>query len=206
MFLDYRSSWRVLQAIIVCGGTTLAACGGGGTSPTTPTTDAAVPVLSVPIVDLTLLSDFKPFGFSVIAGRLNPTYDLYTTGDTTSVFAAGPGTVVNILANQAPDTDSEVHIRPSGAPDYLIIYDHVASLEVGLGQSVTAGQVIGRIGPWVPGVGRTELQVNRGSAQGAVALCPREFGTAAFNAAHDAAFTRFPARGGNVCLTSSVQP
>ena len=206
MFLDQRSSWRVVQAIIVSGGTTLAGCGGAGTSPTTPTADAAAPVLSVPIVDLTLLNDFRPFGFSVVAARLNPTYDLYTTGDTTSVLSAGPGTVVNILANQAPDTDSEIHIRPSGAPDYLIIYDHIVLLEVGLGQSVTAGQVIGRIGPWVPGAGRTELQVNRGSGQSAVALFPREFGTAAFNAAHDAALTRFPARGGSVCLTSSVQP
>jgi hypothetical protein len=162
--------------------------------------------LSVPIVDLTLLYDFSPFGFSAGSGRVNPTYDLYTTGDTTSVRAAGPGTVINILANPAPDLDSEIHIRPPGAPDYLIVYDHVVSVQVAVGQSVAAGQVVGRIGSWVPGVGRAELQVNRGSGQSAVALCPREFGTAEFNAAHDAAFARFPARGASVCLTSSVQP
>lgn len=201
MFPDRRSSCRVLQTILVSLGATLAACRGTSTSPTAA---ASVPVLSAPIVDLALLNDFLPFGFSRTPGRLNPTYELYTTGDTASVRAAGPGTVINILAN--PEADSEVHIRPSDAADYLIIYDHVVSLQIAMGQSVAAGQVLGRIGPWVPGVGRTELQVNRGSGQSAVALCPKDFGTADFNAAHDAAFGRFPTRGATVCLTNSVQP
>ncbi len=189
--------------IIAGTGASLAACGGGSASPTpVPSSAASVPVLSVPIVDLALLYDFKPFGF----GGTNPTYNLYTNGDTLSVRAAGPGTVVNVLANPAPDNDSEIHVRPPGAPDYLVIYDHVVSLQVAVGQSVTAGQVLGRIGHWVPGLGHTELQVNRGSGQSAVALCPRDFGTADFNDAHDAAFARFQARGAGVCLTSSVQP
>ncbi len=198
---DRRSSCRVLQTILVSLGTTLAACSGTSTP---PGIDDSVPVLSVPIVDLALLNDFLPFGLSRSPGRLNPTYELHTTGDTVSVRAAGPGTVINILANAEPD--SEIHIRPTGAANYLIVYDHVVALKVGMGQSVAAGQVLGRIGPWVPGVGRTELQVNRGSGQSAVALCPRDFGTAEFNAAHDAAFGRFPARGASVCLTNSVQP
>ncbi len=198
---DHRSSCRVLQTILVSLGTTLAACSGTSTP---PVIDDSAPVLSVPIVDLALLNDFLPFGLSRSPGRLNPTYELHTAGDTVSVRAAGPGTVINILANAEPD--SEIHIRPSGAANYLIVYDHVVSLKVGMGQSVAAGQVLGRIGPWVPGVGRTELQVNRGSGQSAVALCPRDFGTAEFNAAHDAAFGRFPSRGVSVCLTNSVQP
>ena len=209
MSSNHRPSRRVLQASLVIAATTVAACGGGGTSPSvpvSPATAASVPVLSVPAVDLTLLYDFKPFGLPEGSGHINPTYVLYTVGDTTSVRAAGPGTVVNILANPAPSTDSEIHIRPSGAPDYLIVYDHIVSLRVGMGESVTAGQILGRIGPWVSGLGFTELQVNRGSGQGALALCPRDFGTADFNSAHDAALARFPARGASVCLTSSVQP
>jgi hypothetical protein len=104
MFPDRRSSRRVLQAILVSLGTTLAACKGTSTS---PITDVSVPVLSVPIVDLALLKDFLPFGFSLSPGRLNPTYELYTTGDTAFVRAAGPGTVINILVN--PETDWEIH-------------------------------------------------------------------------------------------------
>jgi len=191
----------VLHTILLGLGTTLAACQGTSTS---PPINASVPILSVPIVDLASLNDFFPFGFSTIPGRLNPTYELRTTSDTISVRAAGPGTVINILAN--PEADSEIHIRPSGAADYVIIYDHVVALRIAMGQVVVAGQVLGRIGRWVAGVGRTELQVNRGSGQNAVALCPRDFGTADFNAAHDAAFGRFPTRGAHVCVTNSVQP
>lgn len=201
MSLDRCASSRALHIILVTLGTTLAACKGTSTS---PPIDASLPVLSVPVVDLARLNDFLPFGLSSSPGRLNPTYELRTTSDTVSVRAAGPGTVINILAN--PEGDSEIHMRPSGAADYLIIYDHVVALQIVLGQSVSAGQVLGRVGLWVPGVGRTELQVNRGSGQSAVALCPRDFGTAAFNAAHDAAFGRFPARGASVCLTNLVQP
>jgi len=161
-------------------------------------------VLSVPIVELALLNDFLPFGLSSSPGRLNPTYELRTAGESAVVRAAGPGIVINIFAN--PEADSEIHIRPSGAADYVIVYDHVVSLQIALGQLVAAGQALGRVGTWVPGVGRTELQVNRGSGQSAVALCPRDFGTADFNAAHAAAFVRFPARGATVCVTTSVQP
>ncbi len=198
---DRWSSRHVLPAFLVSLVATLAGCGG---SSTTPPIDDRVPVLSVPIVDLALLTDFLPFGISLSPGRLNPTFELRTAGDTVSVRAAGPGTVINILGN--PEADAEIHVRPTDAPDYLIIYDHIVSPQIGIGQSVTAGQVLGRIGPWVPGMGRTELQVNHGSGQSAVALCPRNFGTAAFNAAHDAAFGRFPARGASVCVTNSVQP
>jgi len=161
-----------------------------------------VPVLSVAVVDLSLLVDFQPFGFALV----NPTYKFYTTGDTTSVRAAGPGTVVNILANPAPDGDWEVHVRPPDAADYLVIYDHVVLLQVVVGQSVSAGQVMGRIAPWVPGKGFTELQVNRGTGANTLALCPRQFGTADFNAAHDAALARFPTRGATVCLADTIRP
>jgi hypothetical protein len=201
MRLDYRSSRRAVQMLLLSAGAILAACGESCTS-TSATPEASVPVLSVPVVDLTLLVDFVPFG----ATPSNPAYKLYTAGDTASVRAAGPGTVVTILANTGRDADSEIHIRPPSAPDYLIIYDHVVSLQVAVGQPVTAGQVLGRIAPWVPGKGFTELQVNRGSGPSAVARCPREFGTADFNASHDAALARFPGRGASVCVTDSVIP
>lgn len=201
MSLDRRSSRLAVQAMLLGAAATLAACGGSGTS-TSATPEAAVPVLSVPVVDLTLLVDFLPFG----AAPSNPTYKLYTAGDTAPVRAAGPGTVVAILANTGRDADAEIHVRPPGAPDYLVIYDHVVSVQVAVGQSVAAGQVLGRIAPWLPGKGLTELQVNRGSGPSTVARCPREFGTADFNAAHDAALARFPGRGDRVCVTDSVIP
>lgn len=209
-----RCSHRHLVRLIVFGvGLTLTACGKTTTSPSTTTTTTTTssppttsqpPVLSVPVVDLAIVNDFLPFGFSS-SGRINPTYELRTTGETAAVRAAGPGTVVDILFNPT-ENDSEVHVRPPDAPEYMVIYDHVISLQVAVGQPVAAGQLLGTVGFFARGIGRTELQVNRTTGQNTVALCPREFGTADFNAAHDAAFARFPARGASVCLASSVQP
>ena len=54
--------------------------------------------------------------------------------------------------------------------------------------------------------GRVELQIDRGGSGAAVAVCPRDFGTVDFNAAHDAALARFPNRGASVCLAGAVQP
>lgn len=173
-------------------------------TPTPAPPPSSPPVFSVPIVDLSLLNDFLPFGFSDGAGHLNPAYELRTAGDTTMVRAAGPGTVVNVMTN--PESDFEVHVRPPDAADYLVVYDHLVALQVAVGQSVAAGQVLGRIGNYLPGVGRTELQINRGSGQDAAARCPREFGTAEFNASHDTAFRRFPGRGASVCLVDSLKP
>ena len=177
-------------------------------SPSTGT-DSTPPVLSVPIIDLSQLTDFLPFG-SDLGGHLNPAYELYTSPDTVTVLAASPGVVVDIQPNGAPQTDLEIHIRPTSGSIYLLVYDHLISPQVTVGQSVTAGQALGRIGPFfVAGphrIGRVELQINRGNGSATVAICPRDFGTAAFNAAHDAALAMFPARGPNVCLSETVVP
>lgn len=204
---------RTLRAVVAGMSVTLAACGGTGTSPSgsgtspTPTpvaTNPPVPVLSVAAVDLALVNDFLPFGY-VSSGRVNPAYELRTSGEGAPVRAASPGTVVGIRDNPV-EGDSEIEVSPPNASGYALIYDHVLALEVATGQTVAAGQVLGRVGRFIPGVGRTELQVNRTSGGSTVALCPRDFGTAEFNAAHDAAFARFPARGASVCLASSVVP
>ena len=67
---------RVLQWSLVCVGVALAGCGGSPKSPTAPppTPVSSVPVLSVAVVDLSLLVDFQPFGFALV----NPTYKLAT--------------------------------------------------------------------------------------------------------------------------------
>lgn len=202
---------RTVRAIVAglsamqaaCGGTSTSPSGGGPT-PTPAATNPPVPVLSVPAVDLAALNDFLPFGY-VSSGHVNPAYELRTSGESVPVRAAGPGTVVAIRDNPV-EGDLEIEVSPPNAAGYALIYDHVLALEVATGQTVAAGQVLGRVGRFIPGVGRTELQVNRTAGGSTVALCPRDFGTAEFNAAHDAAFGRFPARGNSVCLAASVVP
>jgi hypothetical protein len=167
-------------------------------------------LLSSPIVDLSLLTDFIPFGAEISAGVKNPTYELYSEQTTVPVRAASPGTVVAVFANPAPQTDLELHIRPTSNSAYLVVYDHVLSPQVQVGSVVTAGQTLGTIGPFSDPArnrnARVELQVNNGTGAMAFAVCPRSLGTAAFNAAHDAALARFPARGTTTCLVDTVRP
>lgn len=185
----------------------VAACGGSTSAPSG--TDSAPPVLSTPIIDLAQLTDFLPFGLPLNPPQLNPTYELYTAGDTLIVRAASAGIVAEIAPNPAPQTDMEVRIRPTSKSIYLVIYDHLTALQVSTGQSVTAGQTLGQIGPFSDRGrnrnGRVELQINRGTGSDTVAVCPRDFGTAEFNAAHDAAFARFPDQG-PICSVDTVKP
>ena len=189
----------------------LAGCGGsGGPSSPSPPADTTAPVLSMPVVDLGQLTDFLPFGALLDSGQANPAYELYTSAETATVRAASAGVVVNVTPNAAPQTDVEIQIRPSSASIYLLIYDHVVAPQVTVGQTVAAGQTLGQIGPFNDRGrnrnGRVELQINRGAGADTVAVCPRDLGTAEFNAAHAAALARFPARGSTVCTVATVRP
>lgn len=182
----------------------------GGPSAPSPAVDTVAPVLSVPIVELGQLTDFLPFGALLDSGRANPAYELYTGVENVAVRAVSPGVVVQVTQNVAPQTDYEIHLRPSSASIYLLVYDHVAVPQVTVGQTVTAGQVLGQIGPFNDRgrnrIGRVELQINRGSGAAAVAVCPKDLGTAEFNALHDAALALFSTRGTSVCLSGTVVP
>lgn len=196
---------------LVCALAGFAGCGGsGGPSSPSPPVDTTAPVLSMPVVDLGQLTDFLPFGALLDSGLANPTYEFYTSVETVSVRAASAGVVVNVTPNTAPQTDVEIQLRPSSASTYLLIYDHVVAPQVAVGQTVAAGQTLGQIGPFNDRGrnrnGRVELQINRGAGADAVAVCPRDFGTADFNAAHDAALARFPVRGSTVCTVATVRP
>lgn len=172
--------------------------------------DTTRPTLSVAPVPESALSDFLPFGWLLDATRRSPAYEYYTLSPSTDVYAASAGKVEAMLSNSAEQTDFEFHIRPSAQSVYLFIYDHITSPLVSVGETVTPGQTLGRVAPFndaaVGRNGRTELQVNRGDGSSAIAICPRDFGTPAFNDAHDAALARFPARGTTPCLASTVVP
>lgn len=174
-------------------------------------TDAGVggekdPVLSVPMVDLTTVRRFIPFGAALPgSGVLNPAYEMVVDGTATQVRAVTAGTVATVAANE--QGDSELHIRPTPSSTYLAIYDHVLDVQVGVGDAVEAGTVLGRVGIWTQDQGRIELQVNHGN----LAVCPRDLGTPEFNAAHDAALAAADpmeqdSSWTSVCLAETVQP
>jgi hypothetical protein len=179
-------------------------------SSTSPSgSDSTPPVLSAAIIDLAQLTDFLPFGAS-LGDHQNPAYELYTGSDTLMVQAASPGSVDVIEANPAPQTDFEIRIRPSAQSIYLLIYDHIVAPQVSVGQTVSAGQTLGQIGPFNDHGrnrnGRVEIQINRGTGADTMAICPRNFGTADFNALHAAAFLRFPGQGIDICIGETVKP
>ena len=173
-----------------------------------PTAPANPPELSVPIVDLSTVRGFIPFGAELSPGRLNPAYELRVAGANTEVRAATTGKVKAIEQNE--QGDYEVRIQASH-PDYLIIYDHVQDVAVHVNDQVSAGARLGRVGVWSndPNVqGRVELQINKG---GNLSICPRDIGTADFNSAHDAALANalpIQQQPGwtNVCLQATVIP
>jgi hypothetical protein len=156
------------------------------------------------MIDLAHVVELLPFGAALPgSGVLNPTYELRTDDDTLDVVAVSPGVVVAIRGND--QGDSEIETRSSGDSIYAVIYDHVRELDVAVGASVQPGTVLGRIGAWSPGQGRTELQINRDGSP-TLALCPVQLGTPQFNTAHFDAMVATSPTATTLCVRDSVVP
>lgn len=160
---------------------------------------------------------FNAFGSS-LGGKRSPSYD-YKVAAGATVRAAAAGIVRRIDAETNPlyPGEFEIETRSSQSGTYLVIYDHVRSLKVALGSTVEAGTELGTAGIHTSNkdvYGRVELQVNRvtDAATGrSEAVCPRGFGTTAFNdanaaalAAHNNANPAFAAA--SACLADVIQP
>jgi hypothetical protein len=189
------------------------ACGGGGSSPSSPSPtpsgggsskDETPPVLSVPFVAADQTVAFFVFGATLPSGVQNPTFEVETPDQTPSVFAVSAGKVVNIT-NSSNGIDKSITIVPSDASVWSIIYDHVSGVRVSIGQTVTAGTILGTMGVLNNGRGRTELQVNRFDPSPTLSYCPQTFGTSTFNAAFTTAAQRLNGST-TVCLATTVKP
>ena len=169
----------------------------------TPTPIAGAPVLSVPMIDLTKVTQFHPFGFVEGLRAPNPHWELRTEDRTLDVRAVSPGQIVAVNFNPVED-DFEIHIRPNTSSPFLLIYDHVKEVTLAVGATVAPGTVLGKIGHRGSIQGRTELQINRGPSP-EIALCPSQLGTPAFNQAHADALA---ATGlcAPLCLADTVTP
>lgn len=197
--------WAVVALLgVACGGGSATAPDAVAPTPAPSPTPEPPPVLSVPVVDLDRVTVFIPFGARLANGVLNPAYDFRTGGRDVEVRAVAPG-VVTRIGFQPEYDDFEVHLRPAATSEYLVIYDHVRNLTVAEGAVVRPGDVLGTIGPGSPGEGHTELQINRRGPPD-ISLCPRDLGTEAFNAAHDAVFAALRSPHAGVCLAATVVP
>ena len=160
---------------------------------------------------------FNAFGSSAVPGKQGVSYDYKVVAGAT-VFAAAAGTVFRVEAETSAfyPNEFEIETRASSGGSYSVIYDHVKNLTVGLGSIVQPGMALGTAGIHTtnPSVwGRVELQINRITERTpvirGVSLCPRAFGTAAFNQLNDAALAAHnlanaPYAAASVCLTEQI--
>jgi hypothetical protein len=156
---------------------------------------------------------FGPFGESLGGTRQSPAWTIITSNPLDSVFSVSPGVVEEIEVNDPARPDREIHVRGTRS-QYKLVYDHVEGVAVSKGSVVKAGTYLGHLGSYIGGKGWVELQINDehhypptfSDIAGAVAVCPVQFGTPAFNAAHQAAYDRAPLHTGGLCLASTVVP
>ena len=170
-------------------------------------------MLSGLVVSLDHVVGFGPFGESLGGTRQSPAWTIITSSPLDSVYAVSPGVVIEILVNDPARPDREIHVRGARS-QYRVIYDHVEGVAVSVGSVINVGTYLGHLGEYVGGKGWVELQINDehhypasfADLAGALALCPLQFGTAAFNAAHQVAYDGAPLHPGGLCLASTVVP
>ncbi|MFN2385108.1 MAG: PKD domain-containing protein [Thermoanaerobaculia bacterium] len=164
------------------------ACAAVPTPLPTPPPAAGTPVFSVPMIDLSKVTEVNPFGAVSLGGQLHPALELRTEDRTLDVSAVTAGTVVNRFFNPN-EGDFEMHTRAAGSP-YLVIYDHIRDPLVDIGSIVSPGTLLGKIGYRGSTQGRVEIQVNREPGSPVLAFCPTFFGTPEFRRAHEEALAR----------------
>jgi len=90
-----------------------------------------------------------------------PTFEYYLHPDA-DIYAPADGYVTHFKF-QTETGDYEIGITRAptltSSQAGMVMVDHVRDITVSRGAFVTAGQVLGKPGPWIEGVGRTELMV-----------------------------------------------
>ncbi len=136
-------------------------------------------------VDTNLIGNvnmFIGFGQTIDIGlpteHISPAFE-YITEINAKVYSASYG-IISSINFQEESQDYELHVVLNEYSTHLIIYDHVKNLEVGHGDTVSPGDLLGTVGDWGETLGRTELQVNVGNLH----ICPTKLGNNIFNNDH----------------------
>jgi len=100
---------------------------------------------------------FTAFGAALTETTTNPTFE-YKIKEGSQITSMVDGEVSSI-AYKSEHGDYSIAITPTDAPDWSVVHDHVLDVAVTKGQAVSAGDVLGSVGTWYGGLGRTEIQV-----------------------------------------------
>jgi hypothetical protein len=87
---------------------------------------------------------FYEFGSPKSGGGTNPEF-AYNLDPDADIYAVSAGTIQTVNY-QASTSDYEIYIVPTANTDYMINTDHVRNITVSVGDIVTAGQVLGKVG------------------------------------------------------------
>jgi hypothetical protein len=162
--------------------------------------DTTPPMLSVPPVDLSMVDSFFAFGAANSPGGEPVGLIGYFSDDpNVQVRASAPGIVIEIAGDAA--TAYGITISPSGHSIWRVVYSGVINPTVSKGNSVSAGDILGKIAPpiWGP-VYWTHLILKQTALHGdGLAYCPLDYATQSFIDQHEAI-------GSNWCLLDTTPP
>lgn len=117
------------------------------------------------------LKGFYVFGDKLSGGRTNPNFEYASVKPGSPVVSAIDGIVGFI--NQQPDTkDYEVFIQPKEGSVWTIGYDHLTDVAVKKGDTVKAGDVLGKPAAQNNGLLRFEMQINKDENGQTTHYCP----------------------------------
>ncbi|MCA9390482.1 M23 family metallopeptidase [candidate division WWE3 bacterium] len=91
------------------------------------------------------------------------------------VYVVADGIVQSIAKNDNAN-DYEILIQPNANSSWQVWYDHVNSVKVSVGQTVSAGKQLGVAGEYSATLSRTELMIRKwdNATQSAYTVCPFE--------------------------------
>ena len=105
--------------------------------------------------------------------KILPTFEYRVVSDA-DVFAAMDGVITNIMY-QEKTQDYAVHIQPELNSQWTLEHDHVSNLKISKGDIVKAGDMLGRVGNFGGGLGRTEIMLWNASGSRPTTYCPLKY-------------------------------
>lgn len=105
--------------------------------------------------------------------KVLPTFE-YRTAPDADVFAAIDGVITNITY-QERNQDYSIHIQPELNSQWILEQDHVRDLKISKGDSVQAGDFLGKVGTLNSTLGRTEIMIWSASGSRPLTYCPFKY-------------------------------
>lgn len=105
--------------------------------------------------------------------KILPTFE-YRTASDADVFAAMDGVVTDVTY-QDRNQDYAIHIQPALNSPWILEHDHVSNLKISKGDTVKAGDILGKAGTLGGDLGRTEIMLWSSSAARPTTYCPFKY-------------------------------